>query len=338
MLFHSRTFLLLFSALLLLCACQNEAAPRNIPDEDTQEEDLDAFSAPEDALDTTQDTEEEKEDAQDVPDASPIVYTTERIDPEGCNGSPELCQRRYDDVAYPTTHNAMSNAEEGWHIPNQSHSILRQLHAGVRAMMLDVYEFRGEILLCHALCQLGSTPLSRAFSEIALFLEEHPTEVITLILESYVEPEAVHRIAEESGLRAFAWIHNEGEPWPTLQKMIQDNKRLVLLSDTRSPDHPWQHYLWDHAWELHYSYETPEDFHCRPNRGDQDNALFVFNHFLTEVSGKLEFAQRVNHNPLLINRVNECTAEHGTLPNFLTVDFYEEGDLFEAVDAINRRE
>ena len=31
-----------------------------------------------------------------------------------CNGHAELCDRPFDEVAYPMTHNAMSNAEAGW--------------------------------------------------------------------------------------------------------------------------------------------------------------------------------------------------------------------------------
>ena len=35
-----------------------------------------------------------------------------------CNGSPLLCDRRYNEVAYATTHNAMSNRQEHWLAPD----------------------------------------------------------------------------------------------------------------------------------------------------------------------------------------------------------------------------
>ena len=41
-----------------------------------------------------------------------------------CNGSRELCDRAFDAVAYPTTHNAMSNAEDGFgSAPNQNYAV-----------------------------------------------------------------------------------------------------------------------------------------------------------------------------------------------------------------------
>ncbi|MCH2581964.1 MAG: hypothetical protein MK133_12310, partial [Planctomycetes bacterium] len=36
----------------------------------------------------------------------------------GGNGAKKLQAKRYDEVAYATTHNAMSNSDEGWLFPN----------------------------------------------------------------------------------------------------------------------------------------------------------------------------------------------------------------------------
>jgi len=80
------------------------------------------------------------------------------LDPK-CNGHQELCARRFDEVAFPMTHNAMSNAEAGWGIPNQRFGITRQLDDGICGLMLDTYEEDGELLLCHVLCGLGKQPL-----------------------------------------------------------------------------------------------------------------------------------------------------------------------------------
>jgi hypothetical protein len=43
----------------------------------------------------------------------------------------------------------------------------------------------------------------------------------------------------------------------------------------------------------------------------------------------------VNHNPLFIDRAEQCRTESGRLPNFVTVDFYDIGDLFDVVDSLN---
>lgn len=43
----------------------------------------------------------------------------------------------------------------------------------------------------------------------------------------------------------------------------------------------------------------------------------------------------MNHNPFLEERALECWDASGRLPNFITVDFYDIGNLFRAVNALN---
>ncbi len=60
-----------------------------------------------------------------------------------CNGFEVLCERRYDEVSFATTHNAMSAADQpGWFLAEQPHSVLDQLDGGARALMIDVWEAR----------------------------------------------------------------------------------------------------------------------------------------------------------------------------------------------------
>ena len=40
-------------------------------------------------------------------------------------------------------------------------------------------------------------------------------------------------------------------------------------------------------------------------------------------------------NPFFLDRAQRCQQESGRLPNFVTVDFYSIGDVFEVVDALN---
>lgn len=62
-----------------------------------------------------------------------------------CNGHPELCGRRVDEVAFAGAHNAMSNQDiDGWMFPHHEGSIRQQLRDGVRALLIDVhYGFPG---------------------------------------------------------------------------------------------------------------------------------------------------------------------------------------------------
>jgi len=56
----------------------------------------------------------------------------------GCNGHVELCDRRYDEVSFPATHNAMSSAAAGnWFYPEQPDGIVDQLDHGIRVLLVD---------------------------------------------------------------------------------------------------------------------------------------------------------------------------------------------------------
>jgi len=57
-----------------------------------------------------------------------------------CNGSLELCDKRLNEVVFPSTHNSYAAADEpGWFFANQRHGIGRQLRDGVRGFLIDVH-------------------------------------------------------------------------------------------------------------------------------------------------------------------------------------------------------
>jgi hypothetical protein len=59
---------------------------------------------------------------------------------DACNGYPELCDRRLNQVAFATTHNSMSAADiPDWMFPNQERGIREQLKDGVRGFLIDVH-------------------------------------------------------------------------------------------------------------------------------------------------------------------------------------------------------
>ena len=62
-----------------------------------------------------------------------------------CNGFPELCDRRIDEVVFAGAHNAMSNQEAaGWMFPHHEADMPRMLRDGIRAFLIDVhYGFAG---------------------------------------------------------------------------------------------------------------------------------------------------------------------------------------------------
>jgi hypothetical protein len=255
-----------------------------------------------------------------------------------CNGDPDLCSRRYDEVCYATTHNAF-NYQGAFLFPNQSYEIAQQMQDGVRGLMLDVYWYNNRPTVYHSSNFLGNQPLSDLLADIQTFLDANPTEILTIIFESYITAAQMNDAFTQAALIPYLHAQPQGDPWPTLQQMIDANQRLVVLTDVNDGQaYPWYHYVWNYGVETHYTAHSRQDFSCDYNRGDSTKSLFILNHFITQSSlgyGMIDSAAAVNANPYLTSRAMACWTATGKMPNFLTVDFYEQGDVMAAKDAIN---
>jgi len=251
-----------------------------------------------------------------------------------CNGSPLLCDRPFDTVALPSTHNSMSNAEDGWIAPNQQFSIERQLDDGIRGMMFDTYYDGDEIVLCHTYCQLGSRPLVDALEGVAGFLEENPNEVVAIIFQDAVSAEDTAAAFEAAGLTEsmYSW---DGGAWPTLAEMLDAGQRMVVGAESRGPPPAWYHHAWDVWQDTPYSFGSVDAFSCAPNRGTEESPLFLVNHWVSNPLSTEANAVVANAEEVLAARVDECMAERGQIPNLVAVDHYAVGDLFEVVDGLN---
>lgn len=306
-------------------------------------DDADVFDAAE-VVDVVDDAElsgdaelDEDADPSDEPDTSsdPDLLADA---PLACNGHPALCDRRYPEVAYPTTHNAMSSAEDHWVAPNQVVNMGSQLADGVQAFMIDVYAYRGDIYLCHGYCEIGSRRYVEALTELREFLDANLGLVFTLIIENYVEGDDHAAAFAESGLDELLY-HYPGGAWPTLGELVAANQRVVVMADERFDPDLGVLYMWDVAYETDWDNGSLEDLDCSLRRGDPDNDLFILNHFVhmpPPVSlPSRDIAEEVNANPFFLDEARECEAATGSLPNFVTVDFHSVGDLFAVVDALN---
>lgn len=257
-----------------------------------------------------------------------------------CNGQFEVCNKTYDQVAYLTTHNSFNTGSESFIFPNQNFGIADQLNEGVRAFMLDIYDFWGTTVVYHGSWSLGYQDIQDDLGEIRTFLDNNPNEVITLILECYVSSATIESELTAAGLFGYLYAKPNGQSWPTIQEMIDDNQRLVVFSDENDagPNQEWYHYMWDHMVETHYSVSTPQDFTDNYNRGDSINDLFIFNHFVTDATvgvGSESDAQIVNEYSFLMNRISNHYDNHSKFPNFVTLDFYDQGQGLDVVNDLN---
>ena len=219
-----------------------------------------------------------------------------------CNGWAELCDRPFDQVALPATHNAMANADEGWVAPNQQHPMLQQLQDGVRGMLLDTYEQGGELLLCHSNCVFGSKPLLEALQEVRAFLDEHPREVLALMFQDSISPQQTAGAFEAAGLSQEVYTHVPGSDWPTLGEMIESSTRLVISAEFSGPPPAWHHHAWELYFDTPYSFSSVDQFSCDLNRGSPDNPLFLLNHWVHAPLPAESLSAEVNREAILGQR------------------------------------
>lgn len=254
--------------------------------------------------------------------------------PAACNGHAELCDRAFDTVTLAGTHNAMSNEEDEWYLPNQPTTLEHQLDDGIRAMLLDTHDWDGEPYLCHAYCEIGATPLVEGLAVVRAFLDAHPAEVMAFIIEDGIsagETEAAFDAADLTRL-TFTW---GGGAWPTLAEMIAADQRLLVTAEFGGAPPAWYQHAWDLYVDTPYDFQAVDEFTCDVNRGDPANPLFLLNHWVEDPFPSADLAAEANAYDVLYGRAEACAEAFGRPPNLVAVDWYTEGDLFAAVDALN---
>lgn len=327
-------------SLLLLAACPS---PASTPEGATEPGTTDATTEAAETTPPTGDATASTTAALDgTTEPATDGSTTGSGEPLACNGHAELCTRPFDQVVFPGTHNAHAALDDGFPPvnANHQHGIARQLDDGIRVLLLDVYLDEADpdaLLLCHGPCALASTPHLEGLGAIASFLEAHPREVITIIYEDHAPVDAIASDFATTGADALVFTHEPGTPWPTLGEMIEADARLVVTAESGGPPPPWFHHVWDEAWDTPYGPTAARDLSCEQNRGSTDNALFLVNHWVNDAFGlpSQRNAATVNATDVLLPRAEQCRDLWAHAPNFLVVDFYEQGDLFAVVDALN---
>lgn len=303
-----------------------------------------------------------------------------------CNGHQELCARRYDQVAFPATHNSMSAATTpGWFLAEQPDDILQQLDHGIRVFLIDSWPgqetqrpgvvatagasreaalaeaeetYGAEVLasalrlrdsldlaprgkikpyLCHAFCELGSIEWMPLMAQVRGWLDAHPREVVTFFVQDEISPADTAKVVDDAGLMPYVHTQREGEAWPSLGSMIASGERVVFLMENTpgGADYPWLLDSKTFVQDTPFLFRKVEQFTCDAFRGRPDSPLFLVNHWLSSLSSRVTDASRVNASDVLLTRLRQCEQERGHIPNYVAVDYYDQGDLFASVDELN---
>ncbi|MFD9904984.1 glycosyl hydrolase family 18 protein [Streptomyces sp. NPDC059063] len=272
--------------------------------------------------------------------------------------SPMPADPTLDDMTFLTTHNAFYNQEDasgGAPVPNQSHSIKKQLNNGVRGLMLDAGYMNGRVRMCHGgVCLPTGQTMSTVFTDIADFLKANPKDIVTVMLEDYTEPEDLRdEVGDDLGpggqldglvFRPDSERWNVKEKgWPKVSEMVRaDNRLLLFTGKTDKKDLGFMFYKdWtvENYWSMGGAtgnsdwscYSRWDDY---PMSGEEKNfrRLFTMNHFRDSAIG----VTPGNDNSKVQNRAERfCAPAARKKPNFVAVDMYQDGDPMSAVKDMN---
>jgi hypothetical protein len=170
-------------------------------------------------------------------------------------------------------------------------------------------------------------------------MAQHENDIVTLLVENYVQPEHLEDVFTESGLMGHVFVHEINTAWPTLDEMIQSETRLVVFwEQSADTGHPWVHDFLTHSWTTNYAEENTEDMNCDVLRGDSEQSVYHMNNWLSGPLGLSDPSRgdEANNPDFLINRAKDCWEQHGKRPTFVAVDWWEDGDVIAAVQAINQ--
>ncbi|MCX5922089.1 MAG: hypothetical protein NTX86_02065 [Candidatus Dependentiae bacterium] len=198
---------------------------------------------------------------------------------------------------------------------------------------------------------LTNQPLVYALTTIKTYLDQHPTAVVTLFLNIFdfgsMSSNFVSQF-QQSGLLNYAYAQTTERPWPTMQEMVNANKRLVIFYDDASTNLKYQDnrfllsddFIYSSAWNFTsvdaLNNNTCSEIAIRPNAAwyrkqtytnpADDNTLFELTHQVTPgVAGSPDVARQVNTYDSIVNHATRCTYNLGSAiwPNFVSVDFYD---------------
>ncbi|XVF81761.1 hypothetical protein PTKIN_Ptkin15bG0182300 [Pterospermum kingtungense] len=264
----------------------------------------------------------------------------------------------FNKYAFLTTHNAYAIDGYPLHTPvprvtftNQEDMITDQLNNGARALMLDTYDFDGDVWMCHSFggqCHdyTAFGPAIDYLKEIEAFLSANPEEIVTLILEDYVGPNGLTKVFTDAGLMKYWFpvsnMPKNGGDWPLVSDMVANNQRLLVFTSIQSKEaSEGIAYQWNYMVENQYGDGGMQPGSC-PNRGesstmdDKSKSLVLVN-FFHSTSSKANTCK--DNSGDLINMLHSCYGAAGNRwANFVAVDYYkrsEGGGSFQAVDTLN---
>lgn len=280
---------------------------------------------------------------------------------------PALYHQRYSEQTFIGAHDspALRTEDNGWSLSgNQYFNLSAQLTSGIRLIQGQGHRDpagTGQIRLCHFNCALmDGGSLEEYLLTIKTWLDGNPYEVVTLLFVNTGVPLAQWiKAYYDAGLDTVSFIPPPNkrhgnmaiDDWPCVSEMVDANQRAVtFLSYGANEDiAPFLLPEFDYLFETDFGIESPEQYSCTPARPRLPapiipDRLSLINHFLyAKFLGfrypNVTYANYTNaagfHVGMLGEHAARCRSMYERRPNFLLVDFFNEGEVFDVEYGMN---
>ena len=192
-----------------------------------------------------------------------------------------------------------------------------------------------QVWLCHSLCELGATKMSDALTVYRDWLDEHPDELLVLLVEPSVPAWAVERQLRRARLFGRVARLRRDQPLPTLRTLLERGRQLVVLGERDTGDLPW--YLEAFDWIQDTPLGPRATSACGPSRGAPDSPVFMVNHWVDDFPPRPSANARVNSEQAILARAKRCERARDLRVSFIAVDHYDRGGVVAAAEELNSR-
>jgi hypothetical protein len=182
-------------------------------------------------------------------------------------------------------------------------------------------------------------PLSVVFGDLRAFLAEDRGAIVELLVEDYLDASVFADELARADVSAAPF-----DPAMTLGELVDADTRVLVFSehvDGAPADAPWYTPMYADAFvDTPYDFTTladlRDDASCALNRGADENALLLVNHWIADPLPSAESSATVNTRAVLEERARRCAQLRGhTRAHVLAADFVDVGDLVDTVAALN---
>jgi len=192
-----------------------------------------------------------------------------------------------------------------------------------------------QVWLCHSLCELGATKMSDALDVYREWLDEHPGEILVLMLEPSVPAWAVEIQFKRAGLMNRVARLRRDKPLPTLGTLLERGRQLVVLGERDTGDLPWYLEAFDFIQDTPLGPRATRS--CAPSRGDEDSPILMLNHWVDDFPPRPSANARVNSKEEIVARAERCERRRELPVSLIAVDHYDRGGVVAAAAELNDR-